>query len=503
MIEVIREVSKAELVEHLYDLDIRDSKLYDEINTDNYIGIFQFNGNTAKEMTSLIHPDNFEEMVSVNSLARPGTSSFAAQYVHNKKNPGSSTYPKQVNDLLKDSYNTILYQEQVMFIFNKIGGFTLEETNFVRGLMKKLGKADKKEADVKKWDETVKRFADGAITAGISKAEAARLADELLQLSAYSFNRSHAVAYTYNALMTLYLSAYFRRFYYSSVLTYEVEKKKDLLGALQAVKSHGFEILPPDVNRSKPHFSPCGDNAIIYGLQDIKFVGEEPAKIISKNAPYTSIFNFILMALKNGINKRVITALAFAGCFDQLDNNRKRVLYILIQFYERKKSVKNEEKLILLYRKIEEEASGMEFYTSYNDLVEYEKSFLDFNFFYSIFDPDVKKIIFELHKKGLIEISLKDVTSSVKVPVTVKQKRTFNDKNGKAMAFIEVEDMLGESISVPIFASYYSDVGEDIVPGFIYLMNFYKDEESKIMFGTDRWLKNSAQRKRLVKKIER
>lgn len=503
MIESIKEVTLKDLVEFLYDLDIEDKKLYDEINTDNYIGIFQFNGNTAKEMTSLIHPDNFEEMVSVNSLSRPGTSSFAQQYLYNKKKPGHSTYPKQVSELLKDSYNTILYQEQVMSIFNEIGGFTLDQTNEVRGLMKKLGKADKKESDIKKWDDTVKRFTDGAVEKGISRTEANKIANELLQLSSYNFNRSHAVAYTYNAIITLYLSVYFRIYYYSSVLTYEVDKKKNLLEALQAVKSHGISILPPDVNRSKFHFSPVDNETIIYGLNDIKFVGEGPAQIIIDNAPYSSLFDFVIKAMKNGVNKRVVLALASSGCFDVLEPNRKKALFILEKFYEKKAAIKNEEKLILLFRTIETEAAGLGIETKYTDLVLYEKEFLEFNFFYSIFDPDLRDKLLALQKKGLIETSIKGVSSSVKVPVYLKQVRAFTDKNGNNMAFIEIEDMFMESLSIPIFSSYFNAVGDELAEGELFLMNLYKDKEGKVLFGSSSWTDSENKKKRMIKKIER
>lgn len=127
MIKIIRKVDKKELLTHLYDLDVNDSNLYKELNSGNYLGIFQFNGKTAEDIVGVVHPDNFSEAVAVNSLSRPGASSFTEQYAYNKHNPSHTTYPKAISQILEETYRVVLYQEQVMSVFNKIGGFTMEE----------------------------------------------------------------------------------------------------------------------------------------------------------------------------------------------------------------------------------------------------------------------------------------------------------------------------------------------------------------------------------------
>jgi len=136
---IIRKVTKQELKDHLYNLDINDPNIYTEANNDNSIGIFQLNGNLAHEIIKKIKPQNFDEINAVSAFARPGTSSFVEQYVENREHH-KSPYPKQVAALLTETQSIVLYQEQAMSIFNKIGGFTLEETDSIRGLMKKLGK---------------------------------------------------------------------------------------------------------------------------------------------------------------------------------------------------------------------------------------------------------------------------------------------------------------------------------------------------------------------------
>lgn len=504
MIEIIKEVSKEELKDFLYEIDLKDKNLYSEINSKDYFGIFQFNGGAAEPLVKKIHPDNFEEMVAINSLARPGTIDFADEYNSNKTSH-ASRYPKKVSELIRTTYNVILFQEQVMSIFNKIGGFSLEETNEVRSLMKKLGKADKKQSDLDKWDATVNRFIEGAVKDGISQIEARALADDLLKMSGYSFNRSHAVAYSYIAAMTLYMSYYFRPYYYSSTLTYENERQKALLDRLNSCKQHGFKIYPPDVNRSIAHFAPDEDG-IRFGLNEIKFVGENPAKIIIEKRPYTSVIDFIIKTRDRCMNKKVITALISMGAFDDLINKqRKKYILIADKYYEKKASIKVDEKLTALWNSIEEEVKripGLEM--TDGDFVIFEEEYLGFNFFYSLFTDKVAELIYALNKKGMCETSFEDVpeyATSARVPVCVNSFRTIVDKNGKEMAFIDGSDMYGNKKSFPIFQSYWKLIKDKVTGKGIYLMNFFIDEDKKeLYYGSKKWT-DDATKSRMVKRI--
>lgn len=136
-IKIIKKISKKELIDFIYDIDLSDKNLYEEVNDPDSIGIFQLTGHTAKIMVNMIKPKNFDEIVACNAFARPGTSSFAPEYV---KNRDSKTHniPEPVYNITKDTNGVILYQESVMSIFNKIGGFSLEETNCLSGDIKIL-----------------------------------------------------------------------------------------------------------------------------------------------------------------------------------------------------------------------------------------------------------------------------------------------------------------------------------------------------------------------------
>lgn len=186
--KIIKKVDKEEFQDFLYHLDLNDTHLYEELNNNDTIGIFQFNGALASGITKQVKPKNFNEMIAINSLARPGTSSFTEDYISGK-DEGVTKYPKLVNSLLEETYGLCIFQEQIMSIFNVIGGFSLEETNDIRGLMKRLGKAEKKQKDLDKWDASVKKFIKGAIDNGLSEAEANNISEDLLRMSEYSFNK--------------------------------------------------------------------------------------------------------------------------------------------------------------------------------------------------------------------------------------------------------------------------------------------------------------------------
>lgn len=507
--KVLKKITKEEFKNYLLrNINIKDSNIYEEANNPNMIGIFQLTSGTAKHMVEVIKPSNFEELNACSAFARPGTMDFVTQYIKNRESKKSS-YPKAISDILQETNSIILYQEQVMEVFNKIGGFTLEATNTIRGLMKKLGKLEKKKSDLDDWNTIIKQFQENAEKKGISRTEAIKIANDLLKMSSYSFNRSHSSAYSYVAIITLYLSKYFRKYFYSSVLHYEVNRDKYLLDRLRSVKFQGFNILPPDINKSSRFISPIknSNNELIFGLEDIKYVGSGPAEILIKNQPYKDFIDFYLKIQGNRITIRSVRALISIGAFDSIYPNRKRLLNKINRFWEEKKSIKVMEKLKLLWNKIEKSIDSLPgIDTTLNDLKEYEREYLGFNFFTTLFSKEFMDKIEILQKKGLAASSFAEVTrSSIKVPAIVNSLRIFYDKNNKEMAFVELEDYTGECISIPIFQSLWIFAKSFIVQGKIHLINLYRnkkeDGSEQIMFGRSGFAKQ-PEIERFIKRLD-
>jgi len=501
MINIIKEVSKDDLKDFIYNFDLNDKNLYKELNNPNKIGIFQISGGTAGELVKQVHPDSFEELVAINAMARPGTMEVSSPFYIRRKSGEPSPYPDSVNEILSDTHNVILFQEQIMMIFNKIGGFSLVETNEVRSLMKKLSKAEKDIKDVKAWERIVKKFVRNATTMGISKEDAEFIANDLSALSGYTFNRAHSAAYSYIAAITLYLSYYFRKYFYSVVLQYEADKEESFLSRINAVKRQGISILPPDINKSQLHFYPEG-NDIRVGIADIKFVSENAARLIIDKRPFKDFMDFYIKTKNRLINTRVIEALISTGCFDSLYDNRKKLNQIIKMFYEQKKSTKVEEKLRAIYKKCENTVESLPGFTIHvSDLIEYEKKFFGVKLFTTQFTEERIKMFEKLRSKKLIYLYITEIkNTSLKIPVIINSIRNYKDRNDNPMAFIDIEDMDANTLSIPVFYSYWKFIKDDIKKDELYLMNVYKTNRG-VSFGKKEWTDNEFVIRRMIKKI--
>lgn len=382
----------------------------------------------------------------------------------------------------------------------KITKIETRETNikkfsgdYARRLLKKLGKAKKNPADIEQWNNMVNSFKSHAANLGISAKDIDLLCDDLLTLSAYSFNKSHAAAYSYLAMEEIYLAKYFKPYFYAVNLANEAGKKDAIKDAIESCKNSGFEVAPPNVNNSKEHFFPK-DGVLYFGLNEIKGVGEEPAKIIVKNQPYTSIIDFICKNIdEKGINKRITTALIGGGAFDCLigEENRKYFLDINEKFYERKKTTKTIPLLIEKWEDAEKEVEKT--ITSGEDLMAMENTYLGGNFFHNRFSIIADKIE-ALYKKGYCQRDFEEIRKK-NLPkqycfVYVNKYRYHTDKNGNEMVFLELEDRNGEKQSVPVFASYWQYCKTKFYAENFYLMDLYPTEDGKIMFGSRNWVRD-------------
>ena len=284
--------------------------------------MFQFSGNTASRMTREAKPETFDDIICLNSYSRPGASFGFPTFCDIKNHGGKSVYPEQIQQFLKDGRGTICFQEQCMAIGNYLTDGKYNGDTW-RRLLKKLGKAKKAPEDLEKWSKMVACAKEIGLKKGISNKDIELLCDDLLTLSAYSFNKAHAAAYSYLAMEEIYLAKYFKPYFYAINLSNEAGKKDAIKEAIDSCKKSGFEVEPPNINNSRENFFPK-ENKLYFGFNDIKGVGEEPAKDIVRNQPYTSIIDFICKNIGTKINKRVTSALIGSGAFDELiEGNRK------------------------------------------------------------------------------------------------------------------------------------------------------------------------------------
>lgn len=292
--KIIKQVSKAELQQFMYDKFsdcADDKKLYEALNDGKAINVFQMSAGTASQVVNQIHPDNLLEMTACNAFARPGTIDGVPSYVEGKS--GNLKYKnKTINEIFGETFGVCLFQEQIMSLFVKIGGHT-DGGNYIRGLLKKLGKANKKQEDIDAWKRETQKFSENALKMGIPQNELKALLEDVAALANYSFNKSHALAYSMMAAWTLYLNVYFKKYYYPAVIEYAFEHDKETLETLKDVRNNGFKVIGPALNTSKAR-TYTDEDSVFIGLHNLKQVGAAAENVCEK-APYTDF----IIGIKN------------------------------------------------------------------------------------------------------------------------------------------------------------------------------------------------------------
>jgi len=314
------------LIKKNYNIDIDidkipfdDQKAYQLFTKGQTTGIFQFESPPMREYLKKLHPSSLSDLAAMNALYRPGPMEFIDDFIDRKFGKRKVEYLHPIlEEILKETYGIIVYQEQVIQIANKIGGLSLAEADILR---RAIGKKD-----LQAMKEQKTKFIKGAIAKGISKKIAEEIFTAIDKFANYGFNKSHAVAYSYIAYQTAYLKAHYTAEFLAANLTNEFENTSKVTKFLEDCRRLKIEIVPPDVNNPSVNFD-VNDGKIQFGLSAIKNVGKGAVEEIIKSRDkigrdFTSIFDFCLNVDTRIVNKRALEGLVTAGAFDCIDTNR-------------------------------------------------------------------------------------------------------------------------------------------------------------------------------------
>lgn len=309
-----------------------DKEYYLEFGLGNTIGMFQFESSTVTSLCRDLHPIiKKSTLVDINALVRPGpldsgmTQLYVQRYSMNAKGRKyldfSTPYRKWTEEITKNTFGVIVYQEQIMAIAKQIAGFSPTESDNLRKLIAKSKGASEL--------EKVRRdFIQGCEEFGKMPNETANvLFDAITNYGRYAFNKSHSAAYTELALQQMWLKKNYPVEYLASLFmwTTEVDKRS----AFRAECSRlGITVNLPDINVSERRISIVG-NDLIIGLEDVKGVGSAAADAIleeRERGRFEDIFDFRLRCQKSKVSKTVLKALVLAGAFDNYHLNKKMVL---------------------------------------------------------------------------------------------------------------------------------------------------------------------------------
>jgi DNA polymerase III subunit alpha len=313
-----------------FDLDLEhlalaDAKTFELLGRGDALGLFQMEGGAMRDLLRKMQPTGFEDIVAVLALYRPGPMGMNAHNDYaDRKNARQEIKPihpelaEPLKEILAETYGLIVYQEQIMFIAQKVASYSMGKADVLR---KAMGK--KKQEVLEKEYEG---FEAGMKANGYSAAAVKALWDTILPFAGYAFNKSHAAAYGLIAYWTAYLKAHFPVEYMAATLTSVTDNKDKTALYLSECRRLGIKVLPPDVNESGLRFSAVGTD-IRFGLGAIRNVGANVVESIigtrNKKGRYTSFTDFLNKSEIVCCNKRGLESLIKAGAFDSFEHTRR------------------------------------------------------------------------------------------------------------------------------------------------------------------------------------
>lgn len=311
----------------IYSVPDGDPKAYELLHQGLVSGIFQME--TSKSAQDLIvrgAPVSIEELSDISSLNRPGpiSAGLTDAYINNKKNGHApSDLPPTIAELLKETYWTLVYQEQVMKICTEIAGYTLREADDIRRAM------GKKKKEV--LEPYRKSFIEGCMKNGITEAYATDFWDNtLVGFADYAFNKSHSVAYSFITYLCAYFKANYPTEFFCALMTIRSKVLQPQLWAekapeyIQEAKTLGVNIHAPSVQVSGIGFT-IVDDEIYFGLNAIRSVGAAASRAIMKARAQTrfkDLWDFLGRVDQRVINSKVLESLIIAGAFDSMGYTR-------------------------------------------------------------------------------------------------------------------------------------------------------------------------------------
>ncbi len=316
---------------------------FDLISSGDTDAVFQLESGGMKRFMRDLKPTNLEDIIAGISLFRPGPMKAIPQYVRFKNHPEEMTYKHPLlESILKVTYGTIIYQEQVMAIVQKLAGYSLGQADIIRRAMGKKNVEEMKRQRQKfiygEKDENGNVIIEGALSRGVPAEVAADIFDEMADFAKYAFNKSHAAAYAVLAYQTAYLKALYPQEFLAAILNNRIDNIDEITKYVMYLKERNIKVLAPDINKSKQYFS-VENKCVRIGLVAIKNVGHAAMDSIvderTKNGPFTSFENFMSRVDVKALNKRMVENLIYAGAFDCFKIERSKLICVTESLIER------------------------------------------------------------------------------------------------------------------------------------------------------------------------
>ncbi len=302
------------------DIDIERIPLDDKLTYELYsrgdtTGLFQFESPGMKKHLRNLKPDRFEDLIAMNALYRPGPMEYIPSFVERKHGREAVTYDlPDMEEYLSDTYGITVYQEQVMLLSQKLGGFTGGQADTLR---KAMGKKIRATLDALK-----PQFIEGATSRGHDAKICEKVWGDWEKFAEYAFNKSHSTCYAYVSYQTAYLKAHYPSEYMAALLSRNLSDIKKISFFMDESKRMGIPVLGPDVNESFLRFSADKKGDIRFGLAAVKGVGEAAVESIieerTSGGRFSDIYDFVERINLQAVNKKTMENLVLSGALDSL-----------------------------------------------------------------------------------------------------------------------------------------------------------------------------------------
>lgn len=436
--------------------------------------VFQLEQGGMKKFMKELKPGCLEDIIAGVALYRPGPMAYIPTYISNKLNPSQVKYDTPLLEhILKVTYGVIVYQEQVMQIFQDLAGFSLGQADLVRRAMGKKNKAELMAQKDKFIFGNIKDGGniEGAVSRGIPKEVAAKIFGDMESFASYAFNKAHATCYAVLAYRTAYLKRFYPKEFLAAILNNRIDKIDEVSKYIVYLKEKNILVLPPDVNKSKTYFSVQGDG-VRFGLSALKGVGVNATQSIieerEKNGEFKNFPDFVFRCA-SFLNKRMLEGLICAGGFDCFGVYRSQLLLVYESVLDRANKISKQKQsmqMSLFGDIIVEDNTNIEYPNipelETGDKLAKEKAVLGvyvsghpFEKFANKFDDCTFSCLklqnYEEDEDG--HKTYPELTDGATVTMggVIGAYKKINTRSGSSMAFITVEDLYGniECVAFP------------------------------------------------------
>lgn len=471
-LEIIEAVHKVKV--DMKSIPLDDTSTFELLGRGDTTGVFQLESDGMKRYIRELQPSQFEDIIAMVSLYRPGPMQFIESFIRRKHGFEQVVYEHPLmENAFKETYGIPVYQEQVMQVSKDLAGFTGGEADSLRKAM------GKKIAEL--MAKMKVKFIEGAVKKGVKEDVAVKIFQKLEDFAAYGFNKSHAACYAMIAYQTAYLKAYYPECFMAALMNSDAGNIDRITIEVEECSRIGLTVLPPDVNESFAGFAVVkGTKNVRWGLMAIKNVGAEIAEEIVKErkrgGAFVDLADFLGRVSSHAFNKKTLEALMKCGALDRFGDRAQLITNLeqLVHFNKQvqQERARNQSSLFDMGGEIAEkklELSAAEV-ISRSTILAWEKELLGLYvsahpgaiFHEAFVGAGIQPLREALKGEDEVVVRVAGVIGSV--------KQIFTKKKNEPMAFIRLEDPSGSAETV-VFPKTYAKVRFGLTEGSFVLLS--------------------------------